>query len=153
MFVMTMKLDRKKIAFAVVMAALVIIGIILLIGAFSGARDAEPKTVTSARTEKNRVAYIAQCGWEVETPALSSQTVIIPRSFSQVFEQYNELQKTQGFDLSRYCGMEVEAYTYKVKGDQSGDDVVAQMYVLNGEVIGGDVHSTSLDGFMVGIKK
>ena len=153
MFVMTMKLDRKKIAFAVVMAALVIIGIILLIGAFSGHSDAEPRTDTSARTEKNRVAYIAQCGWEVESPALNSQTVIIPRSFSEVFEQYNELQKTQGFDLSRYCGMEVEAYTYKVLNDPSGDDVVAQMYVLNGEVIGGDVHSTSLNGFMVGLKK
>ena len=88
----------------------------------------------------------------METPALSEDTVLIPKQFSPVFEEYNELQKQQGFDLSEYCGMEVTMYTYRVVDSGREGDVLAVLYVLNGAVIGGDVHSTALDGFMCGVK-
>ena len=56
--------------------------------------------------------------------------------------------------LSEYCGMEVTLYTYRVLNDEYADEeVLAQLYVSNGCVIGGDVHSTALDGFMCGIRK
>ena len=150
----TMKFDRKKAAFWVVMAALVIIGIILLLGtrshaALSGA-GAKQEAVKS---EKARVAYLASCGWTVESPAMKEETVLIPKSFSPVFEEYNELQKQQGFDLSRYCGKEVNLYTYKVQDSKVGENVLASLYVYNGSVVGGDVHSTALDGFMCGLKQ
>ena len=167
MFIYTLKFDKKKAVFAVIIAALIIIGIILLVGAHdrkNAAADTEDRQQTAqrekvradvnGRNEKNRVAYLAQYGWEVESPALSEDTVVIPRSFSQVFESYNTLQKAQGFDLSEYCGMEVTLYTYRVlNGEYANDDVLAELYVSNGCVIGGDIHSTALDGFMCGIKK
>ena len=155
----TLKFDKKKAVFAVIMAALVIIGIILLIGAHdrkqTGAvSPTNGKAVQNVTNEKKRVAYLAQFGWEVESPAISEDTVVIPRTFSQVFENYNELQKQQGFDLSEYCGMEVKMFTYRVTNSEyAGEDVLAELYVCNGCVIGGDVHSTALDGFMCGIKK
>lgn len=154
MFICTLKFDRKKAAFAVILLALVIIGIILLVGAHHKAADErEPKPVASVKSEKNRVAYLNQYGWSVESPAMSEDTVMIPRSFSAVFESYNELQKQQGFDLSRYCGTEVTMYTYRVNNPEFGaEEVLAVLYVQNGKVIGGDVHSTSLDGFMQGIR-
>ena len=151
----TFKFDRKKLALAVVLAALVIIGIILLIGAGQKARALRELEQGSAavRNERSGAAYLSALGWDVETPALSHDTVMIPRVFSTVFEDYNALQKRQGFDLSRYCGQEVELYTYRVDSDDYPDDeVVASLYVSGGAVIGGDVHSTALDGFMVGIK-
>lgn len=161
MFICTLKFDRKKAVFAVVMAALVIIGIILLVGAFqkkAAAGTTEPAAARSTPTasvknEKGRVAYLAQYGWEVESPAENESTVMIPRTFSSVFEEYNELQKAQGFDLSQYCGMEVTMYTYRVTNADPDDDVLAVLYVRNGKVVGGDVHSTALDGFMVGVKQ
>ncbi len=155
MFICTLKLDRKKLAFAVIMAALVMIGIILLLGTRERAAADEPKAAIQHVTkEKNRVAYLAQYGWEVETPALSEEQVVIPRVFSPVFERYNELQKQQGFDLSEYCGTEVTMYTYKVVNSAyQGDEVLAVLYVRNGSVIGGDVHSTALDGFMKPIRQ
>ena len=164
MFIYTLKFDKKKAAFAVIMAALVVIGVILLVGAHDR-KDADggtaqkqmqssTRSVVNVKNEKNRVAYLAQYGWEVESPAVSEDTVVIPRTFSQVFETYNELQKSQGFDLSEYCGMEVKMYTYRVtNGDYADDEVLAELYVCNGCVIGGDVHSTAMDGFMCGIKK
>lgn len=152
MFICTLKFDRKKAIFVIAMAALVLIGIILLVGAFTGGAKNEAKAALSARSEKGRAAYLADCGWTVETPALSEDTVLIPKQFSPVFEEYNELQKQQGFDLSDYCGMEVTMYTYRVLDSGREGDVLAVLYVLNGAVIGGDVHSTALDGFMCGVK-
>ena len=159
MFVYTLKFDKKKAVFAVIMAALVIIGIIMLIGAHDQRQNfadtgALVQSTVNIKNEKNRVTWLRQQGWEVESPALSEDSVVIPRTFSTVFETYNELQKEQGFDLSRYCGTEVKMYTYKVTNSEfAGDEVVAQMYVSNGEIIGGDVHSTALDGFICGIRK
>ncbi len=156
MLIWTLKFDRKKAAFWVIMAALVIIGIILLLGTRSHAAPAasgSAKPLSSVKTEKARVAYLSDCGWTVESPALKEETVRIPKEFSSVFEEYNKLQKQQGFDLRKYGGKEVKLYTYKVVGSNLGDNVLAMLYIYNGSVIGGDVHSTALDGFMCGLKQ
>ena len=156
----TLKFDRKKTAFAVVIVALLIVGIILLVGAFEksasgSATDAAGTGRADAvvKNEKSRVAYLARNGWEVASPAESESVVMIPRTFSAVFEEYNELQTQQGFDLSRYCGTEVTMYTYRVTNAQADGDVIAVLYVQKNRVVGGDVHSTALDGFMTGIVK
>ena len=157
MLIWTLKFDRKKAAFWVIMAALVIIGIILLLGTRSHAAPAASgsakASASSVKTEKARVAYLSDCGWTVESPALKEETVRIPKEFSSVFEEYNKLQKQQGFDLRKYGGKEVKLYTYKVVGSKLGDNVLAMLYVYNGSVIGGDVHSTALGGFMCGLKQ
>ena len=155
MLIWTLKFDRKKAAFWVVMAALVIVGIVLLLGARAGAASAAagPKSSAAVKSEKARVAYLADCGWKVESPAMKTETVLIPSSFSPVFEEYNALQKQQGFDLSRYAGKEVTLYTYRVIDSKLGDNVFAMLYVSDGTVIGGDVHSAALDGFMCGIRQ
>ena len=155
MFVMTLRFSRKKAVFIVIMAALVLIGIILLVGAHSKRAELlarSEKVITSVKSEKDRVSYLAQYGWEVESPALTHDTVVIPRTFSDVFDEYNSLQLSQGFDLSQYCGLEAEMYTYRVTNSEEKGDVIAQLYIRNNEVIGGDVHSTALDGFMAGVK-
>ena len=156
MFVLTMKLNKKKSVFLVIMVALVLIGIILLASAYSKSREldsmSEPGATERVKDEEDRINYLARYGWEVETPAVSNDTVVIPRTFSDIFEEYNELQIQQGFDLSQYCGLEVEIYTYRVLNHESEGEVLAQLYVRNNSVIGGDVHSTAIDGFMVPIK-
>lgn len=153
MFMLTFKFNRKTAVFIVIVAALVLIGIVLLVGAHHAASSvSEKKVVTIVKDDESGAAYLSQYGWEVETPAASRDAVVIPRTFSDVFSAYNELQKEQGFDLSQYCGLEAEMYTYKVLNYEGGENVVAQLYVRNGGVIGGDIHSTALDGFMVGIR-
>ena len=155
----TLKFDRKKAAFAVVIAALLIVGIILMVGAFEKKSSSAADTAGSGRAdtlvknEKGRVAYLARNGWEVASPAESESVVMIPRTFSAVFEEYNELQKQQGFDLSQYCGTEVTMYTYRVTNAEVDGDVIAVLYIQGNKVVGGDVHSTALDGFMTGIVK
>ena len=156
MLIWTLKFDKRKAAFWVIMAALVIVGVILLLGAHERAgavHTADAGQSAAVKTEKARVAYIERCGWKVDTPALKEETVLIPKNFSNVFETYNQLQKQQGFDLRQYAGREVKLYTYKVVDSGLGENVLASLYVYNGCVIGGDVHSTELDGFMGALKQ
>ncbi len=153
MFVCTVKFDKKKILFIIIMAALVIFGIIMLLGIGGGSRKTIQTADNKAGTESKRLEYLDSCGWQVETPALSVENVLIPKSFSDVFLKYNELQKSQGFDLSKYAGKEVELYTYRVTNHESNETVLAELYVYKDKVIGGDIHSSALDGFMHGLKK
>ena len=152
MFVCTFKFDKKKAAFTIVMAALVLIGIIMLAGID---RDGgmTPSTSTRADSADAGAEYLASLGWQVETPALSEEEVLIPKTFSDVFEKYNELQLSQGFDLSKYAGKELTLYTYKITNHESSDTVLAELYVYKGRIVGGDIHSSELDGFMCGLKK
>ncbi len=95
--------------------------------------------------------FLTDCG--IRAVYLSEKEVTIPASFSEVYENYNELQKQQGFDLSKHKGQSAVAYTFTVLGrtDENGEpvsDVEAHVLVCEGEIIGGDIASTRLDGFM-----
>ena len=68
---------------------------------------------------------------------------------------HNKLQKQQGFNLSAYKATSCEIYTYKVKNykDHEGKgDVNCNLMICDNVLIGGDVSSTELDGFMQGLK-
>ena len=156
MLIWTLKFDKKKAAFWVIMAALVIIGIVLLLGTRSQAAQAGAgtKAAASVKSEKGRVAFLESCGWKVESPAMKEETILIPKSFSPVFEEYNDLQKQQGYDLSRHLGESCLQYCYEVTNYPDSDGkVLVSLYLQDGEIIAADIHSTALNGFMHGLKK
>ena len=77
--------------------------------------------------------------------------VLLPSSFNDTYEKYNQIQKEQGLDLLKYAGATCQRYTYEVTnypGKDSG--VVANLLVLDGRVIGGDICSVELNGFIHG---
>ncbi|MCD8344184.1 MAG: DUF4830 domain-containing protein [Oscillospiraceae bacterium] len=146
MLIKSIKLSRGSAVFGVVMAALVLVGVLLLAGA-AGKRGG----ALSGGSEEARAEFLQRYGWQAETPALSEESVIIPREFSDVMEQYNDLQLSQGFDLRDYAGTELTVYSYRIEGFDGEEEVIASLYVSGGKIVGGDVHSTVLDGFMVGV--
>ncbi len=96
--------------------------------------------------------YINSFGWMVEGDCRMEE-VIIPQQFNDVYTEYNKLQKEQGFDLSKYCGETAKQYTYRVLNHKSGgENVYLHLLVLDGQVIGGDICSTELNGFMQAFK-
>ena len=104
------------------------------------------------KSDDDRVAFLRSLGWDVSDTPVEEQTVLVPTDFSGAYSDYNDLQLTQGFDLSKYGGLEAVRYTYEVYNHpDSTDTVVADILVYRNEVIGGDVKSTSLDGFMQGL--
>ena len=76
---------------------------------------------------------------------------VIPQQFNQVYERYNELQKTQGMDLTKYAGKTVKKVVYQITNYQRQDTIVhATLLIYHDKVIGGDISSAELDGFMYG---
>ena len=56
----------------------------------------------------------------------------------------------QGFDLEPYAGQICTQYVYKVENHPGDDQVYATLLVYGDEIIGGDIASTAVDGFMHG---
>ena len=106
---------------------------------------------------QERLNFISQFGWEVEAEPVEVSEVIIPQEFDDVYNKYNEIQLMQGCDLRDYSGERVKRWTYIIKnypGYSEKDTCVRiNLLVFDGIVIGGDVSSTELSGFMHTFKK
>lgn len=141
----------KKRTFFIALGAFVLLALLLLLGGRIGGRNAA--AAEAASTAEERTGFLRECGWEVDADTEQEQIIHIPETFSPVYEEYNELQKQQGYDLAPFAGQDCTLYTYAVTNwPDAAQTVLANLYVVRGRVIGGDVHSTNLNGFMVGIK-
>lgn len=154
MFIWSFKTSKKELL-------LLIIGIVLFVAAIAYVLWPKGEESTSllvqkgysieAETEKQRLGFARQFGWEIDTEPVEVREVVIPSQFSDVYENYNKIQLEQGFDLSDYKGERAKRWTYRVTNYPGTADVVyINMLIKNGKVIGGDVCSTALGGFMHG---
>lgn len=106
------------------------------------------------KSNEDRIAFLGQFGWQVTEAPIESTTVTIPREFDKVFAAYNELQRTQGLDLSDYGGKTVERYTYQITNYEGFEGTVyANLLISRNRVIGGDICSADADGFVHGFQK
>ncbi len=111
--------------------------------------DAASYDFSGIKTESDRITFLKQFGWEVESTPVLEENVTIPGEFDKIYVCYNELQKQQGLDLTRYKRKDVTRYTYKVTNYSDYDGVVyANMIVYRGKVIGGDLCSADVSGFV-----
>lgn len=92
--------------------------------------------------------YIAELGWTCAKGADEVKKLTIPQEFDEVYTRYNDLQRQAGFDLTPYRGREVTRYTYRVT-DGGQDNVFIHILMYDSKIIGGDIMSTGLDGFML----
>ena len=106
------------------------------------------------KTNEDRVKFLSQFGYEVSEDPLETVEITLPEKFDKVYAGYNELQKAQGLDLSKYRRKTVMRYTYEVKNydGYNGGRVLANVIVYRGRVIGGDVCSADPQGFVHGFE-
>lgn len=153
MFVLTAKLSKPKLIAAGVLLLAAIVLIVLL--AVSGGSGSSGDTLPAGNTNDERVAYLATFGWSVNAEPTETQRVKIPDTAdNKVFARYNDLQKSQGFDLTDYAGKEAERYVYEVLNyPEASAPVYASVLVYDGRIIGGDVTDTAPDGLIHGFAK
>ncbi len=72
----------------------------------------------------------------------------IPLKFNSVWENYNNLLKEKGYDLTLYKGKKCKRYTYLIPSENARANII----VSEGKIIGGDISSITLDGIMIPIK-
>jgi len=149
MLVMTAKVDKKKIAIIAAVVLVAVIGLILLLGG----NDAAPTSSAGVTNNDGRVAFLKSFGWEVTTSPVESGQVRIPAQSNDVFDRYNELQKSQNFDLTGYAGKTVMRYVYQINNYPGASaPVYATLLIYKNQVIGGDVTDTSAKGSIRGFK-
>lgn len=143
MMFMTAKVDIKKTLLALIAAVALIVGMIFLFGG----NDAAPTAATGISDNDARVQFLKNFGWEVSQSPVESGQVRIPEKSTAIYDRYNALQKTQGFDLSQYAGKIVMRYVYKINNFPGATDpVYATLLVYKNEVIGGDITDTCPNG-------
>jgi hypothetical protein len=146
---MTAKVDKKKIAiiFAVVIA--LIVGII----AIFGGSDSTPTASTNVSNNDARVAFLKSFGWEVTNSPVESSQVRIPSEATEVFDRYNSLQKSQGYDLSAFAGKTVMRFVYKINNyPNATEPVYATLLIYKNQIIGGDITDTAAKGVVRSFK-
>ena len=103
----------------------------------------------SIKTNEDRVAFIEQFGLRVEAEPKEEVPFTMPDNFDRVITGYNELQKKQGLDLSKYEKKKVTRYTYKVTNYNSDTEVYANIFVYRSKIVACDVCSADAEGFVV----
>ena len=140
---------RRAAAVKVILFGSIAAAVILLAGAL-GRRSADGRI--AAGTNEERIAYLLSLGWEVEPAPVLEQEITLPKEFPEVLQNYNEMQRQQGFDLQDYTGKKVILYTYRITNHPDAEEADASLYVYRSRLIGGDVHSTSFTGFMTPLR-
>ena len=97
--------------------------------------------------------FLSGYGWEVTENSDSRADVRIPDVFDKVYENYNMLQEKSGLDLMPYRGKSGIRYTFIVTNYpiDVGEPVYANVIIIDGKPVGGDIMTVSLSGFMHGL--
>lgn len=159
MFVFSVKAGKTKIALCFgVIISIIIISLFI----FNPVNSYESKTAqvasirfnTDANDNNEIIKFLSQFGWQTSSEPISTKDISIPTVFNDTYEKYNQIQKSQGMDLKKYMGKLCKQYTYDITNYEGCDqNVRANVLVIDGKVIGGDISSTNLDGFMHGFEK
>ncbi len=145
MMIWTTRFTRKKAVLGILLLGAVM-ALAIVLTANHDAAD-EPTTL-SLDSNATRVEYLQSLGWQVEQEPLETLQFLMPEHLEEPYLSYNELQDSQGFDLSTCCGKQVSRYTYTVTnypGRESG--VQLNLYICENQPVAGDVFCAGADGF------
>ena len=161
MFIYSLRATTVKLVGVICVALTVLITLIAFVPTY--AISTHPDNLVDApvsysydkiKSAEDAVGFLSQFGWSVNTDPTEVKTVTLPSEFDKVFSAYNELQKEQGLNLSKYKGKEVTRYTFSVTNYPNYNGTVyANVLVYRNRVIGGDICSADVTGFIHGFEK
>ena len=155
MLIVTAKLSRRKLA----LWSAAVVGLLccaLLLGANRGqpALGVESTLVNTKgiKTNDDRIQFLSNYGWQVVPDPVAVEELLIPKEFDDSYHDYLSLQSEQGFDLTPLAGKRLKRYTYQITNYPSGQaDVQVNLLIHKNTVVGGEVLSSKLDGFLHGL--
>lgn len=147
MFIVHFKLHKRAIlATALILASALAFALVL-----PGCHDSSGDAI-SAETEEQRQAYLADLGWTVDPQPIETLDLQIPSSLEGEWAEYAALQAEQGFPFTQFAGKTARCYAYTVTnypGIEKG--VQINLYVSDGQLIGGNIISTGKNAFRQGL--
>lgn len=150
MFVYSFKASSVKIICALALCAVALVAAIILLPEAGSSLNVnkiegmEKLESINVKKEKGRIEYLSALGYTVDEQSVTPKSEKLAESLDAVTEKYNELQRFQGFDLTRYCGKTLDSYTYRVCALPDGTNVdskmcLATLVVHKGRVVAADL--------------
>ena len=160
MFIYSFHANTIKFFAVICLALTALIGLIAFVPTYIADDDTTQVGIDASynyekiKSNEDRINFAKQFGWEIEAQPVKEQQVTIPADFDKVFAEYNEIQRKQGLDLSSFKKKNVMRYTYVVKNYPDYDgDVYINILVYRNNVIGGDICSADVNGFVHGFER
>ncbi len=150
MFIYSIRASTVRF-FGVLLLTLAVLVTILAVGANEGGAVlaySEGIKLDGIKTNTDRIAFIRQFGVEVNEEPIETVEFSVPKDFDRIINGYNEIQRMQGLDLSKYKNKKVIRYTYTVKTGADAEPVNVNLIVYRNTVIACDMSSASPDGFV-----
>lgn len=140
--------EKKKGAKWIFIGAAVIILAALAWFVYGAKKEVRTEKEFTFESNSQRVEFLNTRGYIVE-PEPESKNITVPAEFNAAYTEYNELQKSQGFDLLPYAGKEVTMYTYKILNYPDHPENVAVNLLFDDHImIGADItFSDAENGF------
>mgnify|MGYP002529587364 CR=1 FL=1 len=155
MFVYTIKASSIKFFTVILVSVVVLTAIIGILPAIEGNDDVAAVAIDydKVKSPEQVVQFLENLGYKVDSRPVEQQDVVIPEQFDSVYEEYNNVQRSQGLNLQKYKGKTATKYTYLVTNYDYQGTVLATVLVYKNKIIGGDVCSLDGEGFLHGFEK
>lgn len=149
MFIYSIRASTVKFFGFIALTLLLIVGATVLgpdrvVAAGTG----EVVDFSGIKTREDRIAFIEALGVKVDGDGEEECAFSIPRELDRVILGYNELQKRQGLDLSKYTGKRVTRYTYPVTNYMADGEVYVNLFVYRNKIVAADISSADPTGFV-----
>lgn len=145
MLIWTARVSKKKTAAMTAAILVVVLAVVVVLGKHADSADSN---LPQLANNEARVSYLQSMGWEVEPEPVETLQFLLPEKLEEPYLTYNELQDSQGFDLSTACGKQVSRFTYTVTNyPNRPEGVQLNLYVCEEQPVAGDVLCAGADGF------
>ena len=150
MFIYSIRASTVRF-FACIFICLAVLVLLLTLGnAETVYASAEGREINygGMKTNEDRIAFIESFGIKVDIEPVREETFTMPEDFDRIISGYNQIQKTQGLDLTKYARKRVTHYAYKVTNYDSDGTVYVNLLIHKNRVIAADISSPDGDGFV-----
>lgn len=150
MFIYSIRASTLKF-FACIFLSLFVLVLLLTLGSADAVYASSSGTEINyggMKTNEDRVAFIEGFGIKVKSEPIREETFTMPDDFDRVILGYNQIQKTQGLDLTKYSRKRVTHYAYEVTNYDSDGTVYVNLIVYRNRIIAADISSHDNGGFV-----
>lgn len=105
------------------------------------------------KTDEDRVNFIEGFGLKIVKEPSEVTEFAMPAELDRVLLGYNEMQKSQGLDISKYTRKRVTHYAYEVTNYDYEGKVYVNLLIYRNRIIACDISSGNPEGFVLPLSK
>ena len=150
MFIYSIRASTVRF-FACILICLGVLVLLLTLGSAEtvyASADGREINYGGMKTNEDRVMFIESFGIKVKGEPISEETFTMPDNFDRVIQGYNQIQKMQGLDLTKYERNRETHYTYEVINYDTDAKVYVNLLVYRNRIVAADISSMDNGGFV-----